>query len=160
MKASDWTVAVQNGLKKQGKDRNFDADLSGTKMEITGGKKPLDVRPDIVWSRNGKIGIVFEIDQFKQGYKKTIYGSMLQGLVLAKQKGARFIEIVPRDENGKKACIISAVLKNEFKEALPEFCVIQVRKSKAENSAKDQAIYDLKKQLDKLLRPKAGDHSH
>ena len=155
MEAQYWTDAVQRELRKKGKDFGYNVNLSGKEMEIIGSKEPLKVRPDIVWSKDGKAKIIFEIDQFiKPGYDKTIYGSMLQGLVLAKQKGARFVEIVPKDENGWKACMMSEILRKQFKENMPEFCVIRVRKSKAKESADRHAKYDLKRSLDKMLTAK------
>jgi len=155
MEAQKWTDAVQRELRKKGEDFGYDVDLSGTEFVITGSKKPFKVRPDIVWSRDGKARIFFEIDQFsKIGYDKTIYGSMLKGLVLAKQEGARFVEIVPNDENGWKACMMSEILKKQFKEEMPEFCVIRVRKSKVLTSADKHAKYVLKQKLDEVLAAK------
>jgi hypothetical protein len=98
--------------------------------------------------------MIFEIDQYSRDqYQKTIFGSILQGLILAKQKNAKFVEIVPKNtKNGRKARDVSRILKEQFND-LPEFCVIQVRKS-GKPSAVRHAQYDLKTQLDRLLQAK------
>lgn len=148
MKAQDWTRILQSYLRNRGPKEGYN--IGRAEMEIVSKKGSLKVRPDIVWTtKDGKPKIIFEIDQFTRGnYQKTIYGSMLQGLVLAKPEGARFVEIVPNTENGRKACTISEILKEQY-ENLPEFYVIPVRKSN-KPSAPRHAIYHLKKQLEKV----------
>jgi hypothetical protein len=156
MKAQDWTRILQLYLKNRGRREGYDIKL-GEEMEILSKKESLKVRPDVIWTKDGKPEIIFEIDQFTRGnYQKTIYGSMLQGLVFAKQEGARFVEIVPNTENGRKACTISEILKEQY-ENLPEFCVIPVRKSN-KPSAPRHARHHLKKQLDKLLHAETWKH--
>jgi hypothetical protein len=148
MKAQHWTKAVQKELDTLGQKMGYEIE-SGKEMRVETAKDSLKVRPDIVWWKNGEPKIIFEIDQFSRGYQKTIYGSLLQGLVLAKHKGAKFVEIVPNDTSGEKACRISEILKMEFND-LPEFTVIKTRKSEALDSADRHAKYDLKKKLDEI----------
>jgi hypothetical protein len=154
VKAEDWTRSLQSELKKRGPKEGYDI-ISNQDVEIAERDAVLKVRPDVAWTKNGKLEIIFEIDQYSRDqYQKTIFGSMLQGLILAKQKSAKFVEIVPKNtENGRKAHVVSRILKEEFND-LPEFCVIQVRKSD-KPSAVRHAKYDLKTQLDRLLRAKS-----
>jgi hypothetical protein len=151
MEAQCWTYAIQQKLKKIGKEKGYKTNRSGKDIPMSKGKKDFTVRPDIIWEKDGRIEMIFEIDQFtKPGYSKTIYGSMLQGLLLAKHYTAKFIEIVPKDENGRKACMISEKLENMFKAALPQFCVIRVQKSNARINPKGHTGWNLKQKLDQI----------
>lgn len=148
MRAQDWTDILQKELELRGQKEGFETKPNKeTKIE-----NALKVKPDMMWIKDGKTEIIFEIDQFPVNYQKTVYGSMLQGLVLAKQQGAKFVEIVPNDRVGKKAHIIAEILKNQFND-LPEFHVLKVRKSD-KPSAMRHAQYHLKIQLDKILGAK------
>ena len=148
MRAPDWTDTLQKELELRGQKESYETKPNKEiKIENT-----LKVKPDMMWIKDGKIEMIFEIDQFPVNYQKTIYGSMLQGLVLAKQQGAKFVEIVPNDRVGEKARIIAEILKNQFND-LPEFHVLKVRKSD-KPSAMRHAQYHLKTQLDKILGAK------
>jgi hypothetical protein len=152
MKAQDWTEAVQRKLKKLGKEKGYGTGKSGKRISMPDGKKDFKMQPDVVWEMDGKIKVIFEIDQFpKQGYIKTICGSILQGMLFAKYYAAKFVEIVPNDENGRKACRISAKFKNMFEEALPQFCVVRVQKSEARANPKNHTQWDLEQKLKQIM---------
>jgi hypothetical protein len=116
-----WTKTIKSILKKKGKRNGFDLNNSEKKIEI---KKGLSVKPDVVWSKNGKFRYIFEIDTGARDiYPKTIYGSILSGIILAKFKEATLIEITPRSPNGKKAKLIVELLKEYFGHSLPVYVI-------------------------------------
>lgn len=120
----DWTKSVKKTLKAKGKQAGFSVPQR-EKAFVLGGLK---IQPDVVWYKNGRINCIFEIDIFNGGYyQKTIYGSMLSGIVMAKNYKAKFVEIVQnKTQNGKKAVQITKLLKEQFGSSLPDIVVIKV----------------------------------
>jgi len=150
MKPKEWTATLIDELKLRCKREGYKIrEPKLMEIKIDSNRKPLRIIPDSVWVKNNGSTIIFEINQFTGGnYQKTIYGSMLQGLILAKQIGAMFVEIVTKDKNGEKASTICETLKHQYKD-LPRFHVIQVSNR---FSARKHVQWSLKTQLDALMR--------
>lgn len=111
--ATKWTTMVKKVLRNKGKQFGYEKQLSEERKVMT---KGLNIQPDVLWIKRDKLKVIFEIDTFSRGdYQKTIFGSMLSGIVFAKIKNAKFIEIVPRgDKNSKKAKLIAKLFKKYF----------------------------------------------
>jgi len=126
MTETKWTRYIRIALINKGKQLEYDTTLSNKDNIIEAGDYSVKLRPDIVWSKHSTIRYIFEIDTgARDVYQKTIYGSILSGIVMAKQRNAVFIEVVPRSPSGKKALAIVEILKNEF-ESLPTFHTVQI----------------------------------
>jgi hypothetical protein len=120
----EWTNNVQLVLGTLGKEYGMfefssDHDLgSGATVELGNG---LRIRPDVLWKdQDDKIKVIFEIDTCPStSYPKTIYGSMLGGILLAKENNAEFVEVLRGGKNiSKKAEIIAELFKKHFNEKM------------------------------------------
>lgn len=111
--ATEWTTIVRDVLRNKGKQLHYDRQNIEERLTLV---KGLNIQPDVLWIKNNKIKVIFEIDAFTRGeYQKTIFGSMLSGIVLAEVKNAKFIEIVPKGaRNSQKAKLIAKLFKKYF----------------------------------------------
>jgi hypothetical protein len=111
--ATEWTNMVRDVLRNKGKQFGYEKQLIEERKAMT---KGLNVQPDVLWIKNNKIKVIFEIDTFSRGdYQKTIFGSMLSGIVFAEIKNAKFVELVPKgDPSSQKAKLIAKLFKKYF----------------------------------------------
>ena len=123
--------------------------------QIGRGDSAISLRPDVVWSKNGNYRIIFEIDTgSRDKYQKSIYGSMLSGVILSKEKKAKFVQIVPRSPRGtkgsaEKAKRIAKIIRKELKELIGprRILVVDVPRRKGKYSKEH-----IQKSLTKELR--------
>src|SRR3989344_8548246 len=81
-------------LKKLGRDRGFETGKSNKTLKEFKEKENYEIRPDVVWEKDGKIKCIFEVDKGAYDkYPKTIFGSMLGGIVLSKYMKCVFYEV-------------------------------------------------------------------
>ena len=91
-----WTDNVTKALKNKGeKNGGYDVSLSNKTLPS---KYLPNTRPDVVWQKGRRLRYLFELDQHGSNYQKTIYGSMLRGLILAQEFDLHFVQVIPNDE--------------------------------------------------------------
>ncbi len=136
--ATDWTNMVRDALRNMCNKQSHEE-----RLKLNTG---LSIQPDVLWKdKNEKIKVVFEIDSFTRGdYQKTIFGSMFSGVILAKEKNVKFVEIVPKGaKNSKKAKQIAKSFKKHFHENI---YVIEI----PNNRNYRHIQYNLKNELSRL----------
>ena len=115
-----WTLMIRKILVNKGKLKGYEVD-SDKQQDLKTPKDNYKIRPDIIWKKDGKIKAIFEIDTGAYGiYPKTIFGSMLTGILMAKKYNCKFVEVVRRDsrkeaDNSYKAEKIASLFKSQFK---------------------------------------------
>lgn len=123
MTQSEWTTHITKVLRNKAKREHYDCSNFEETLEVDG----LRIRPDVIWSKNGKRCVIFEIDTGAgDTSQKSIYGSILSGIVLAKRYRCIFIEITPKCQAGEKAEFISKIIKKIFRDSLPTFYTLQI----------------------------------
>ena len=144
MTESNWTKYIRKALINKGKNLRYETNKSNKNIHI---KNSEPIRPDIVWKKDDKIKIVFEIDTGARDiYPKTIYGSMITGILLAKQKNCKFVEVTPKGSNGKKATSLLKLINSQFQK-VPKSYVVQIGRLSGKDSEKN-----IQKSLTKELK--------
>ena len=120
----DWSWNVQAVLRTVGKELGMFRFISDTDTgfeESVDLKNGLRIRPDVLWKdSDGRIKVIFEIDTYSStSYPKTIYGSMLGGIIMAKEMEAEFVEVVREGMKiSRKAELIAELFNKHFKERI------------------------------------------
>ena len=102
MSETRWTTEIKRIIRNKGEQAGFNVDKQfEERLNING----LKIQPDVIWRKENRVRCVFEIDTFSNDYyAKTIFGSILGGIIMARVKDAEFIEIVKnRTHNGSRA---------------------------------------------------------
>ncbi len=111
MSSSEDHKIVVRELIDIGKNRGFKINESGKELSELK-KKGYRIKPDVVWKKDGKIRYIFEVDRGAyDNYPKTIYGSMLVGIILSKFYDCTFYEITFKSPNSKKVMRILKLFK-------------------------------------------------
>lgn len=152
MAEGNWSEIVRKAVINKGISNGFDVSQSNRQLDIHTTQGSLAIRPDVIWKKGNKIKYIFEIDTGAYGnYQKTIFGSLLTGILLAKKYDCVFVEIVRKEssalnDNSKKAKKIESLFKQFYKS--PKFHVISV----GHDVKKRWAYEDIQKDISKKLK--------
>ncbi|MBU0460540.1 MAG: hypothetical protein KJ771_07070 [Nanoarchaeota archaeon] len=137
---------VVGELKKLGENKEFKTDKSGKEI-ISLKKEGYRIKPDVVWEKEGKIKYIFEVDKGAyDNYPKTIYGSMLTGIILSKKYGWVFYEVTFKSKNSEKVKkILELFKKNILNSKKLRLIILPYRNL---NSAERNYYWDLSKEIE------------
>lgn len=136
---------VKEELKKLGTNREYDTSNSGNEIPSLR-KKGYKIKPDVIWEKDNRIQYIFEIDQGARGnYPKTIYGSMLTGIILSKIYDSVFYEITFSASNSEKVKKILELYKKYILNSDKIRLIILPYRNL--NSAKRNYYWDLYKRI-------------
>jgi len=103
-----WTKDVKKAIGAQGR-------LTGRRVpdhEVTIRHRGVEIRPDVVWFFKGKDRprVIFEIDSSTANYK-PVYGSLLNGVMIARAKKCDFVQVVRRYKGDSVGARIKPAMK-------------------------------------------------
>ena len=120
-------------------------DKSGKEI-ISLKKKGYRIKPDVIWEMGERIKYIFEVDKGAyDNYPKTIYGSMLTGIILSKIYDCVFWEVTFKSKNSEKVKkVLELFKKNIFNSNRIRLIILPYRDS---NSAERNYYYGLSKEI-------------
>lgn len=152
MAETRWTSLIKKALLAKGEQLGYDTSNSNKKITLKTEEGDYEIRPDVVWEIDNKKKVIFEIDTGAYGnYPKTIFGSMLTGILMAKKFECTFVEIIPRlsnksNDNSFKAKKIASLFKKSFES--PKFFILDM----GYNPSKKWAYENIHKNITSKLK--------